>query len=306
MKRRSMRTNRFYICTAGILILLFVFSCNSDEVKKNVIHSVNPPFELTSTIRIPDLHDSIKIMQITDTHISIDDEKEADFMVYGERMRKAYNYPRRSFTGDTSVTTFDNLDNILSKAKSENIELLILTGDIVNFPSAASVNYVYERLKGTGIPWLFISGNHDWHYEGMEGTPDSLRNTWINKSLLPLYNNLNPLFYSIVIHGINFVGIDNSTGEVNEEQVEFLKDQLKKKEPVIVISHIPYKLNDPDTNSITGLITRSSNKIVAILAGHIHKPSYFFTGNLCQYTSFAAFQGGSLTLNIKPDQQLSH
>ncbi|HUX95746.1 MAG TPA: metallophosphoesterase [Bacteroidales bacterium] len=294
---------KYFLNAATLTILLFVTGCTI-QVERKVIHIVNPPFELSATTRIPDLHDSLKIMQITDSHISIEDEKESDFMVYGERMRKAYMNPRKHFSLDTSITTFDNLDNILLKAKSENIDLLILTGDIVNFPSPASVNYVYERLKRTGIQWLFISGNHDWHYEGMEGTLDSLRNTWIDKSLLPLYNGHNPLYFSTVIHGINFVGIDNSTGQVNEKQVEFLQDQLKKKEPIILMSHIPYKLNTPEMSAITEIIVENSNKIVAILAGHIHKPSYFFTGNLCQYTSIAAFQGGSFTLNIKPKQPL--
>ena len=302
MERKYQLCGINYLNAAGVLLLLCAISCNSKDAGKNVTHTVNSPYELSATIRIPDLHDSLKIMQITDSHISIADEKESDLMKYGDRMHKAYMNPRQHFSEDTALTTFASLDNILLKAKNENINLLVLTGDIVNFPSAASVNYVYERLKATGIRWLFISGNHDWHYEGMEGTLDSLRNTWINKSLLPLYNDLNPLYFSSVIHGINFIGIDNSTGQVNQKQVEFLQDQLRKVEPVILLSHIPYKLNNPEKNSISEVIIENSDKIIAILSGHIHRPSYFFTGNLCQYTSFAAFQGGSFTVNIKSGQ----
>jgi len=157
----------------------------------------------------------------------------------------------------------------------------------------------------TGIPWLYISGNHDWHYEGMDGSPDSLRIAWIEKSLLPLYEGHNPLFYSEIINGINFVGIDNSTGEVNENQIGFLKVQLKKKEPIILISHIPYKLdggtNQPEVISFTDLISSNCNKIVAIITGHIHRPTFYFTGNLCQYTSLPAFQGASFIVKVIPD-----
>jgi DNA repair exonuclease SbcCD nuclease subunit len=243
-------------------------------------------------------------MQITDSHISIADESESDLMKYGERMHKAYMYPRKHYSLDTSETTFSYLDDLLLKAKKERVDLLLLTGDIVNFPSVVSVKYVYDRLMKTGIPWLYISGNHDWHYEGMEGNIDSLRQTWIGKSLMPLYKGLNPLYYSKVIDGINFVGIDNSTNQVNEMQVLFLKDQLTKKEPVILISHIPYDLisglTQSGMKSLIDVISSNSDKIVAVIAGHIHRTSYFFTGNLCQYTSLPAFQGAALTISAVP------
>ena len=291
--------------TIGLTFLLITISCTTLDNGKKVIHFVSNPWELSATIKIPDYKDSLKIMQITDAHISIADEKESDLMKYGERMHKAYMNPRKHYFQDLNKTTFEYLDDLLLKAKNEDIDLLLLTGDIVNFPSGVSVKYVYDRLMKTGIPWLYISGNHDWHYEGMNGSLDSLRKTWIDRSLLPLYKGLNPLFYSTIINGINFVGIDNSTGQVNDRQVAFLKDQLKRKEPIVLISHIPYNLNrgidQPEMVALIDIILSNSNKIIAILAGHTHKSSFFFTGNLCQYTSLASFQGASFVLTVIPD-----
>ena len=286
------------------ILLLAAISFSTVDGQKNVVHYISNQEELKATIKIPGLADTLKIMQITDSHISIADESESDLMKYGERMHKAYMYPRKHYSLDTSETTFAYLDDLLLKAKKEGVDLLLLTGDIVNFPSVVSVKYVYDRLIKTGIPWLYISGNHDWHYEGMEGNIDSLRKTWIGKSLMPLYNGLNPLYYSKVIDGINFVGIDNSTNQVNEMQVLFLKDQLTKKEPVILISHIPYDLisglTQSGMKSLIDVISSNSDKIVAVIAGHIHRTSYFFTGNLCQYTSLPAFQGAALTISAVP------
>jgi hypothetical protein len=157
----------------------------------------------------------------------------------------------------------------------------------------------------TGIPWLYISGNHDWYYEGMPGNQDSLRKTWIEKSLRPLYNDHNPLYYSEIINGINFIGIDNSTGEISNQQVDFLEDQLKLQEPIVIISHIPYNLNDrtnqPEMAALTDIISSNCDKIVAIFAGHIHRSSFYFMGNLCQYTSLASFQGGTIVVDIMPN-----
>jgi predicted MPP superfamily phosphohydrolase len=292
---------RYCLKVLAPIILIITISCATHETGKKVIHFVNSPAELTTTIKIPELNDSLKIMQITDAHISVEDEKESDLMKYGERMHKAYMNPVKNYSQDIYKTTFENLDDLLLKAKNENVELLILTGDIVNFPSAASVNWVHDRLMKTGIRWLYISGNHDWHYEGMTGNLDSLRRTWTERSLMPLYNGLNPLFYSSIINGINFVGIDNSTGETVQDQVDFLNVQLTKNEPIVLISHIPYKLESPEQSPMARAINSNTGRIVAILTGHIHRSSFYFTGNLCQYTSLAAFQGGSLTVNIVSD-----
>jgi len=294
---------KYYSYSTGLIILICTLSCTSENINKKVIHYLSNNGELAASIKIPDYKDSLKIIQITDIHISIADEKEADMMKYGERMHKAYMNPRKHYALDTSETTFEYFNDILQKAKKENVNLLLLTGDIVNFPSAVSVKYVYDRLTATGIPWLFISGNHDWHYEGLPGSPDSLRDVWTQKSLLPLYNGLNPLFYSKIIKGINFVGIDNSTGQVNESQIRFLQDQLKKPEPIVMISHIPYSLINktyqPGMAAFIDFITSNSDKITAIFTGHNHRFSFYFTGNLCQYSTMAGFQGASYSVNIK-------
>jgi predicted MPP superfamily phosphohydrolase len=293
---------KYFLNVIGSTILIFTISCTSHDDGRKVIHFISNPWELSATITIPDFKDSLKMMQITDAHISIEDEKDSDLMEYAERMHNAYVKPRKNYTLDTSKTTFEYLDDLLLKAKNENIELLLLTGDIVNFPSAVSVKYVYDRLVETGIPWLYISGNHDWYYEGMPGSPDSLRITWIEKNLAPLYNGRNPLFYSEIINGINFVGIDNSTYKVNNEQVQFMEEQLSRNEPIILISHIPYSLNrnasQPGTTALVDLISSNTDKIIAIFTGHVHRASFYFTGNLCQYTSPAAFQGAFFIVNV--------
>jgi hypothetical protein len=49
------------------------------------------------------------------------------------------------------------------------------------------------------------------------------------------------------------------------------------------------------------IISSNSNKITAILAGHIHKSSFYFTGSLCEYTTLAGFQGASFIVNIKSE-----
>jgi len=296
-----MRKIIFLRTLAGILLAV---SCTNVNTGQKVIHYIGNPTDQISSISIPGYNDSIRILQITDTHIDIPNEQEADLARYGERMHTAYMNPRRHYSRDISKSTVEFFDDLLLRAKEENVELLLLTGDIVNFPSAVSVQYVYDRLTETGIPWLYTSGNHDWHYEAMEGMPDSLRSVWEEKALKPLYNDLNPLYYSQVINGINFVNIDNSTGETTSEQAAYLRNQLTKPEPVVLLSHIPYNLgrgvNGVDTPGFKDLLLSSDDKIIAIISGHVHRTSFFVTGNMCQYTSMAGFQGASFLFDIKP------
>ena len=219
--------NRRNFLAGAVAALVLTLGWWTVNAQPKVVHLVNSKSQ-SSTILIPGATNHLRFMHITDSHISLSVEQEADMMKHAERMHNAYTGTRRHFSQDVSKTTFAYLDDVLQRAKTENVELLLLTGDIVNFPSPASVAYVCDRLKKSGIPWLYIAGNHDWHYEGLPGTPESLRKTWIEKGLLPFYQGRNPLFYSEVIKWINFVGIDNSTGTVSKHQTEFLKAQLMR------------------------------------------------------------------------------
>tara|TARA_B110000967_G_C18882255_1_gene561775 strand:+ start:12 stop:575 length:564 start_codon:yes stop_codon:yes gene_type:complete len=84
-----------------------------------------------------------------------------------------------------------------------------------------------------------VAGNHDWHYEGMEGTMESLRSSWIKNRLLPLYQGNNPLMAKYDIKGIRFLAIDNSTYQINDEQLTFFNEQIATGIPIVLLVHIP-------------------------------------------------------------------
>jgi 3',5'-cyclic AMP phosphodiesterase CpdA len=284
-------------------LLVVANGCRTNQGNATVIHNVNERTQ-SSVILVPGLKTSLKLMQVTDVHISVSVDAETNMMKYASRMHKAYTGPRRHFSQQTSKTTFEYLDDVLQKAKAEHVELLLLTGDIVNFPSAASVAYVCDRLKKAGIPWLYVAGNHDWHYEGLEGSLETLRKTWTERSLSPFYEGRNPLCYSAVIKGINFVAIDDSTGKLSEEQIAFLRTQFQKKEPIIVLSHIPYDLSQQadhhEMDAFVHTLLAHRDKIIGIFAGHIHQTTFSFAGNMCQYVSLPCFQGACFVAEIKP------
>jgi predicted phosphodiesterase len=269
---------------------------------------------------------------IADTHLSRDDERGRDFTLYSDRMSKAYLKTRHFQTG-VETNPEEAFVNTLEIAKKENSSLLILAGDIFSYPSEAAITFVLQELKKIGIPYIFTAGNHDWHYEGMTGSADHLRKTWINNRLLALYQGEHPMYGVRKIHGIRIITLDNSTYEINEDQLDFFEDQLAKGDPILLCVHIPFYVpgrnvgfgcGHPEWNGMNdknfelekrerwpesghSAITKNfyqrmktSPQIIGILAGHIHKHSVaIFNHGFPQIVTSANAGGGYLTLHFE-------
>ena len=184
------------------------------------------------------IKESVKVVHIADTHLFKDDERGIPFQEYSNRMAKAYNQTTH-FQTQVKTNPEEAFEQALAFAREANADLIALNGDIFSFPSEAAIEWVQSKLKETGIPYIYSAGNHDWHYEGMEGTMETLRDTWIEKRLLPLYQGNDPLQAAYDFKGIRFLAIDNSTYQINEEQLVFFKKQVASGVPLVLLVHIP-------------------------------------------------------------------
>jgi predicted phosphodiesterase len=184
------------------------------------------------------INESIKVVHIADTHLFKDDARGIPYQEYSNRMAKAYNKTTH-FQTRIKTNPEEAFEQALAFAKEVNADVITLIGDIFSFPSEAAIEWVQSKLKDTGIPYIYTAGNHDWHYEGMEGTLESLRDTWIEKRLLPFYQGNHPLMAAYDIKGIRFLAIDNSTYQINEEQLAFFIEQVASEVPLVLLVHIP-------------------------------------------------------------------
>lgn len=184
------------------------------------------------------INESVKVVHIADTHLFKDDDRGMPYQEYSNRMAKAYNQTTH-FKTQVKTNPEEAFEQTLEFAKNANADVITLVGDIFSFPSESAIEWVLSKLKDTGIPYIYTAGNHDWHYEGMEGSLESLRDTWIEKRLKPLYQGNHPLMAAYDIKGIRFLAIDNSTYQINEEQLAFFKEQVASGVPLVLLVHIP-------------------------------------------------------------------
>lgn len=278
------------------------------------------------------IREPFSILMLADTHLFRDDERGAAFKPYSGRMAKAYNETRHFQTRE--ITNPEAcFEQTLAMAVKEKVSLLALVGDIFSFPSEAAIEWAAERLENTGLPWMYVAGNHDWHYEGMPGPIATLRDTWIQQRLLRMYQNHNPLMYSREIAGVRFVALDNSDYQITAAQLAFFEKEIALGKPTVLLVHIPlyapgrpvgFGCGHPDWGAATDKnyalerrerwpesgpspstrkfydIVRSASNLLGILAGHIHDQSLDVMDGLPQIVTDANANGAYLKVEFLP------
>lgn len=292
-------------------------------------------FSLDGT-RLRFFHPSIRqresFLMLADTHLFRDDARGEPFRTYSGRMAKAYNRTRHFQTGaetDPEACFRASLEQAFKKGFSK----LALVGDIISFPSEAGVEWTMQQLESTGIPHVYTAGNHDWHYEGMEGSSAELRKDWCRSRLAPLYRGNDPLMHLESMGDTDLLLIDNSTYEILPEQLDFFKERERKGRPLLLLLHIPlyvpgrplgFGCGHPDwkakndrswqlerrqpwrteghtrtTMAFHRAVFRSES-VMGILAGHIHSPSVDVVDGIPQIVTEANARGAHLEVELLP------
>lgn len=161
-------------------------------------------------------------------------------------------------------------------------DFVMFTGDLVNKPKKNELVKFLGTASKINCPWYAINGNHDISMDGPL-TKEEFRKLLNSHNL---YMRTDKLYYAFTPKkGFRVICLDSiidykmsSNGEINEEQMKWLKKELddNKKNVIILCTHVPieepYSSTDHkmiNEDEIKRLLYSYSNPIV-VLQGHYH------------------------------------
>lgn len=168
-----------------------------------------------------------KALHISDTHITFADERETE--------RKQQLAEKRSHYFGRAVHF---LNAAVNYAK-ENDELLLHTGDLIDFVSEKNCEYVSDFYKEPGCDHFNSSGNHEFsHYLGEAPENEDYKMLTFDRIQAAFPNDLR--FCSKIVNGVNFIAFDDVYYYVAEDLIEKFKKEVEKGLPIVTMCHIPF------------------------------------------------------------------
>ena len=157
------------------------------------------------------LEKPVNLFHVTDSHIALSDERDDE--------RK-----RALAAGRGSPRHKEYLLEQIAYAE-ENCDLLVHTGDLMDFISHPNVEFAKSVLKNEKI--FYIAGNHDYSQYVGEAWEDK---AYRMNGYMMMGGGLGvPMFFnSRVVGGVNIVGIDNGYYLFEDWQIWRLKREVEK------------------------------------------------------------------------------
>lgn len=164
----------------------------------------------------------VKLLHVTDTHIAYSDPERP----CGRQER---------FDGEIEDQTASYFEQALAYAKENNL-IMLHTGDLLDFLSQRSFDYIDEKLQD--VDYIYAAGNHDYcHWVGEAKEDNAYK--WENMKLSAPHFKSNLWFDSRVIGGLNIVTLDNSYYQISDGQIEMLRAEASRGLPILLCMHNP-------------------------------------------------------------------
>ena len=180
--------------------------------------------KITKTVLDLGINSPVKLLHITDAHVSRAYEEE------GEKMTSlAYRHAANIFGG---VGVAESYFDAAIKYAKENGELVACTGDMYDFLSRANFDFLDDKLSD--IDYIYAAGNHDFCTRPGADVEDEAFKAKQSKLVQPHIKN-DLTFYSRNIGGLNLIAIDDSYNQFSENQLSLLKKETSKnicKQPI--------------------------------------------------------------------------
>jgi 3',5'-cyclic AMP phosphodiesterase CpdA len=278
-------------------------------------------------IRVAGLSREFTIMHVTDSHLTESDEREDEGALQNaERRQKTFPY----------AEVLGKLARAIERCNDSRVDCSVFTGDIVDFPTASNAEAMGQQFVKLDKPFLYTLGNHDWRFSHHPNT-DETRAAYTPLLAGAAGEGANPSNQAMDLDGqLRLITIDNSTYQVNKEQVDWFKKQIGQGLPCLVFYHIPLYIpslmpsvmekwkaplvmaglkTDPQTGEMMTTsnpqeATREfcdllnggeSGNVVGVFCGHVHfaHEDRFGEGKT-QYVTAPCFEGSCRKITVRP------
>ena len=244
------------------------------------------------------LEKPVKILHITDVHLSLADDAD------GDDMKEHAKWRRREFVKEASYPERDPIGYFEEAMEySKNFDCTVITGDVVDFTTHANLETAKRILAGKD--YMFCAGNHEFCPK--VGKPDSFeRKEKITDEIQTVFRG-NMIFEARIVGGVNVIAVDNGYYTWTKEQFERLKFEVARGLPCVLFCHVPLTFNhmrhEPPHHDLgvsdeyKSFILSVNDYIInepmikVVFSGHSHVTGVADLGNKKDYTLGALFKG---------------
>ena len=193
-------------------------------------HGIDPAcFE----VKIKGLKRDYTFFHLTDLHMGEFTPAEAAEMPEERRAYAQRRFEDFAREGQGSAALWKDF---VARAKAEDADLLLLTGDIIDFPSDANVKALKDGIRAGGIPTLFVVGNHDWSFADDYHTPHA---TGLHHPKFADLCDGDPYTSWVEYEDLIVCAVDDSLDRVSKETVDKFMTLCDRGKPVILAMHVP-------------------------------------------------------------------
>lgn len=214
----------------------------------------------------------MRILQITDIHIN------------------------KLFELTNQVNVIENFSAILESGMEYRPDLVVLTGDLGHNDLQINVyQWIKEQVQSRGVPYRVIGGNHD----------DA-------SMMVDVFGDVQgtKLYFTYRFENFKLLFLDTIHGQVDDEQLEWLKDEIKEDITAIFMHYPPFLSGIPHMDTKYAMQQRTSfldvllgvNQRFRIFTGHYHTERVIEYENVSVYITPSTFvQISDKTLEFIPD-----
>lgn len=180
-------------------------------------------------LAIPGVRREYDFFLIADTHISLCDGRDPGLLEKARTRREAFEQE----SGKIAARTFHNL---ITQSVRNHTDLTIFAGDITDSAMYASIDFVRKEMDRLDMPYLYVTGNHDFEYGEEYFTKKAYR------EYFPRLVQLTGTAGQYVIQEYDdliVAGINDKNNQFEKKAVQALLPYVKGTKPVILVMHVP-------------------------------------------------------------------